>query len=399
MRIFWYEVRKLLRPGPLLAALVLLLLFERSVAFQYLHALPKDSETGGALTIYADWRERYGTTLDPEELPGVRAQLDALCEEADSVIAHWDETKWEHWASFSDAGISNYEEYAALLRKPDRSQAENDAAALLLDSRTDYLQLRIALVENVLEHYDFEALGTAGQEGASERALARAREIAVDPALTHSILYSPSLSSAQEFAAAAALVILAVVAVIVSPVLVRERLCRMMQMQWATRTGRRIARYRLAAALAVSAAVSAGLVLWYGVRYARSWHAAAFWDCMAYAVGGSELPWFSMTYGQYLVLLGVLLTALGVACGVLMCFLSRFSGNYIAMLLKALPGFLALAALAEQVFPLCLYFGNRLSGLSGVPGTELTVTAAVLAGTLLLAQSAVGRDARRELPE
>ena len=400
MRIFLHELRRLLRPVPLLAALLLLFLFERGPFDYYLSTLPGQSETGSVLEIYVGWREQYGTTLDPEELPQIRQQLDALYAEADETIAHWDETKWAQWASFSDAGVTNYAEYQKLLQElpqNTRDLSANNVAALLLDSRTDFLQMRINAVKNVVEQYGFEKEGLLSAEPSGSAEYARGMQIASNPEIIHSLLYSQLIYAAQESAAYLAAVLLLMLAVIVSPRLVRDRLCRMPQTQWTTHTGRKLSCYQLAAAIAFSAILSLGIVLGYGIRFCVNWHVNRFWDCMAYAAAGSQIPWFDLTYGQYLLILAALLMAFGVACGALMYFLSRFSGNYIAMLLKAIPGFLALAALSGQVFPLCLYFGNRLSGLSGVPGTEPAVTAAMLVGTLILARSAARRDGRQEL--
>ena len=59
-------------------------------------------------------------------------------------------------------------------------------------------------------------------------------------------------------------------------------------------------------------------------------------------------PWFDWTYGTYLVVLVVLILALSLAAAGLTLFLSQDSGSYIAMLLKALPLFVAVGAALES---------------------------------------------------
>ena len=51
MRIFLHELHRLLRSVPLLAALLLLCLFERGPFYYYLSTLPGQSETGSVLEI------------------------------------------------------------------------------------------------------------------------------------------------------------------------------------------------------------------------------------------------------------------------------------------------------------------------------------------------------------
>ena len=75
---------------------------------------------------------------------------------------------------------------------------------------------------------------------------------------------------------------------------------------------------------------------------------------------------------------------MGIAAGAVMFFLSQFSVHYIAMLLKALPAGLAMIFLSNKILSNLLYFGNALSGLTGVPGTELLLTAGLLAMSLAL---------------
>ncbi|MCI8856244.1 MAG: hypothetical protein HFH26_06815 [Clostridiaceae bacterium] len=396
MRIFWYEFRKLFRPAALLAAAAVLLLLRQSTLG--LCDLPGETGLGCTLDIYEGWKTSYGRTIDPEELPGLQAQLDALYAEADETIARWDESKWAHWDSFSDAGVTNYKEYLLLLEKTERSPVENNVAALLLDSRTDFLQERINLVKNVLEMYDFEQRGSLpGAAEAHSAALERSRILAGSPEIIHSTLNSQSIYYAYEFAAQLALTLVLVLAIVISPGLVQEKLCRMTQLQWTTSAGRKIAYHQLGAVLAFSALVSVAMVVFYGGWFCRSWRAGVFWDCMAYAVGGSQIPWFDFTYGQYLLILAAVVVAVGIAAGAVMFFLSQFSAHYIAMLLKALPAGLAMIFLSNKILSNLLYFGNALSGLTGVPGTELLLTAGLLAASLALVFLSARQLQSREL--
>ncbi len=431
MRIFLHELRKILRPVPLLVSMLVLFLFQRTSILYYLRTLPVQSENACALEIYAGWREAYGPTLEPEELPGLENQLAALIAEANETIAHWDESIWAQYGSFSDEGIANYAEYAALLEQTNRNNTQNDVAALLLDSRTNFLHFRIATVQNMLENYDFERTGdllsataatdsaqyaqidadpdtvaavqeslsqqSPAQAPANNRAIRRCTEIADDPSMTHSIFYNFLATSASQFAIQLTLVSLLTVSLLTSPLLVQERLARMRQEQWPTRTGRGVLRYQLAAVLTVSAAVPVLLLAVFGTWYCMAWRTDVFWDAVAYSAGGSPIPWFTFTYGQYLLMLAAAAIGLSVTAGGLMFFLARFSGNYIAMLLKALPMFLALAYLSEKTLSDMLYFRNYLSDTTGLPGTEPLTLLLLLAGMLTLNGIALKRELSREL--
>ena len=61
-------------------------------------------------------------------------------------------------------------------------------------------------------------------------------------------------------------------------------------------------------------------------------------DCpLGNSVWDTGTPWFNWTYGQYLAILTGMVLALGIGIGAVTLFLSRFSDNYVSMLLKAFP--------------------------------------------------------------
>ncbi len=397
MRIFWKELRKIWRPAPLLAALAILLLFGRTAIDYYLRTLPKQSEHSTALETYGALRERFGGTLDPEELPAAEKLYEQELAGIDRMIREWEQTRHPSWASFSAAGVTDYKSYCALLEKTDRTPEEEEAAALLLDSRSSYAHYRVQLIRGILERYEFETAALEDDIGAAtQKALARCAEIAEDPQIIHSILHGYSIQAANRFAVQLALTIQLAVMLLLSPFPVRERLARIAQEQWPTHTGRRVLQYQFAAALATAALISVTVTAVLGWRFCAAWDAGLYWDHIAYSVAGGPIPWFTMTYGQYLLLLGGTVVCLGLATGALAFFLSRFSANYIAMLLKALPLYLVMTFTAEKLLTDMLYFGNALSDRTGILGIEPAAAAALLAVSLALNAAAARRELHRE---
>ena len=111
-------------------------------------------------------------------------------------------------------------------------------------------------------------------------------------------------------------------------------------------------------------------------------------------------PWFDWTYGTYLLVLVGLLLALSLGCAGLTVFLSQYSGNYIAMLLKAVPLFVAVGAmfgswLLDQPFtfrPLWDGYGPWVP-----KGSEAAAAAVLLFLGLGPCALSCRRQARREL--
>ena len=75
MRIFLHELRKIVRPVPLLVSMLVLFLFQRTSILYYLRTLPVQSENACALEIYAGWREATGRRLSRKSCRGWKNSL------------------------------------------------------------------------------------------------------------------------------------------------------------------------------------------------------------------------------------------------------------------------------------------------------------------------------------
>ena len=116
------------------------------------------------------------------------------------------------------------------------------------------------------------------------------------------------------------------------------------------------------------------------------------------AWGAFCVTWPDWSCGTYLqVLAGLILTlSLGIAGPTV--FLSRYSGNYIAMLLKAVPLFVVVGAvLSSWLLDMPFTFRNLDNGVGWLPrGIEAVMAAVLLALELGLCILSCRRQKRRE---
>ncbi|MHB8061789.1 MAG: hypothetical protein ACYDG2_04010 [Ruminiclostridium sp.] len=111
------------------------------------------------------------------------------------------------------------------------------------------------------------------------------------------------------------------------------------------------------------------------------------------------LSWVNWTYGTWCIVLIVLcyLASLGIAA--LAFFLSQYSANYVAMLLKIIPLFVAAAILCHKLILYAFYYGNRISLTTGIPGVEAILTAFIFLLGLALYFAACAHQKKQDLLE
>lgn len=189
------------------------------------------------------------------------------------------------------------------------------------------------------------------------------------------------------------------IVLLLSPVLVRDRLCRTRSLQWSSGCGRSILRMQIIAACIAAFVVTAVNMTVYGIPFLRQ-NPLIFKDCGLESLWGSATPWFDWTYGTYLIILGGLIVVLSMAAALLTVFFSQYSGNYIPMLLKALPLFVVSGPVAGSwMLYNAFYFRELWQGakIGGFCGMEAVMAAFLLTLGAGLCVTAVVRQRRAEL--
>ena len=130
---------------------------------------------------------------------------------------------------------------------------------------------------------------------------------------------------------------------LLSPTLVRDRLRNTRPMQWASRRGRSVLNVQMGAALLSALVLAVVNITVYVIPFLAQ-GPLQFAACGLDGIWEWGTPWFDWTYGTYLLVLAGLILALSLGAAGLTAFLSQYSGNYIAMLLKAVPLFVAVGA-------------------------------------------------------
>ena len=293
MALLKWELKKIWRPGLLLAiALIGLVFYDARPGFYLEHFWNASN-----LRLSAGWLEAYGTTMEPEE----RAQLDGQLEELEAEFAE----QVAQISGAAEAGISDYESYLDWeenyhnsTRAETRTEEDSDLSWAI------YYTTNLNIVESLIqfmENYDTLAAGEApefwgGEVGeyspAHQPSIQRVEDVRAEGVF--GFLPSAAIGSADNFFHYFAIWCVFSAVLLLSPTLVRDALRRTRAMQWTSRRGRGVLNAQMGAALLsgvlltlLNCAVYLGPFLTTG--------ALRFWDCSLVSVWNAEFPWFDWT--------------------------------------------------------------------------------------------------------
>ncbi len=331
MSLFWQELKKIWRPGILAGIVLLGLIYYYMFPSFYIEHFSNGPSAQAEFELSVGWVAQYGTTLEPEE----RAELDSRLAEEIAIF----DRQLEEIPEAAAVGVTDYNSFQTFSGRRDHDEMEMQAERKVRN-RTNCDT--ISIIQHMLERYDdprdylqqhdyFESY--TPQE--------KAQMLAVN-SWPRSLLSGSVMDSTEFYLKYLAQWTAISVILLLSPTLVRDRLRRTRPLQWSSRRGRKVLHTQLAAGLVSVLLLSAINVTVYAIPFLAQ-GPLALKDCpLGNTVWGGGTPWFNWTYGQYLAVLTGMVLALGLGIGALTLFLSRFSSNYVSMLLKAFPLFVVM---------------------------------------------------------
>ena len=401
MRLLAWELRKIWRPGILAAILLLGAVYYWMFPEFYIEYFCNGPAAQAEFQMASQWVEKYGPTLEPEE----RAELDGqLAEE----IGKFD----QQIAAIPEAaavGLTDYETFSKFREDYYSGTAASGGEA---DMDMEYLLSRvyggtnwyvILELEQTMETYDTQyerlALDISNREelGDPEAMIQREKQMA-EPERAHGLLPLSVKRSTQEYGKDLAVWCVLSIVLLLCPTLVRDRLRRTRAMQWTSRRGRSILTTQMVAAMFSALVLTVVNLVVYAIPFLAQ-EPLRFHDCGLGGIWEWGSPWFDWTYGTYLIILTGLILALSLAAAGLTVFLSQYSGSYIAMLLKALPLFVAVGVvLGSWLLDMPFSFRRVWEDGPWMPkGTEAVVVAGLLGISAVLCALTCRRQRKREL--
>jgi hypothetical protein len=447
MRLFIQELKKILRPLPLLVLAVSTGLFSFVFMESPFGYMTEYHETSDMVKLSADLIELAGPMLEPEE---IEPAVETLSARYISEI----ETEIRKEPLFAAAGVSDYAGYRDLENKigysflfPTAEERKDMSAESLRNLEEE--RERVANGESVYADYDpFDpnrdyTLTTVEQEikdkwlmnemvpaiklklltknlaseyerikidgewypehfVLTESAAIQAHLMKIyESGAIRSILPGWAMSQINQIYPMLAIMILTALCILLSPFITKDNMNGITTLQYSSKAGRKTLGVQFAAMLFtvfVIAVVEIAVV--FGLFIGKGWHnfldsgLNSFWDPF-------NFNWFAGNYGQYLFIIAIMILAVSFAAAMLIFFLSKLCKNYISLILGLVPLAAALIFLCYQVFkrPFAIMgdMGSSLYRIIPIPYVEAYIAGLLLLIGIVFSAAMLKRQKRAEI--
>ncbi len=386
MRIVLHEMKKIWNPKLLLIIAVICVLFYFMFMEFNISYFPNGHPDTEILDYSGEMMRRYGATLEEEEFSEfIEETRESLLLEAEAYI--------KSMPVFAGAGIYSYEDYERL-NNEETTELQTEAVWTLLGEECDFVQFKlqtIGYIEDIYYNYTEYRLPSLASEAKNERELNRVHEIQ-DTEEYRNIMADVVFDNTAQYAIYLAVLAILSVLVLISPLIVTDRMRNMHLLQYTAKQGRDIFKKQLMAVILSTFCLTTALLLIFGARYSTNgtW---MFWDGGITSFLNATFL-VNITYGQYIIIYIILLYTFCLGTGALAFVLSRFSQNPITLILKLIPVFAAFAMLSTFVFNYTFSISNILYAATGIWWIEVIVCGLLLILGLALALYIIRREKR-----
>lgn len=318
MRLFFYEVRKIFSWKLLLLILLVnVLLFKLLIEF-HLDTFPNGRPAGDHFDIEQQIIPLFGAEWDEEELSALQAMYDKEVADADAYLANDSEA--------IQAGLDNYEKF----KNPDRENEEQNAYynKIFFESGENFPYRLQAYDWYLTENQSREEAIIAYMNEASEGQKKRLQQLLDEKRFA---VYSDVvISNFKTYKTSIAITIFISVALLISPIFVRDKIANVVPLQYASAKGRKLYRAKWFAGLFSGTLLTAILLLFYMALY-RTNDTQSHFDLPLTSFSWNY-HWYDLTFWQYILLSVIVIFVLSIILTILTMAISSIVPNRMVLI-------------------------------------------------------------------
>lgn len=336
MRILINEIRKILTLKMLLLlAIVNCLFFSLLIQF-YIEYFPNLNSEHDLHSVSIEMLDKYGADIDKEEFADFKQTYKAKVIEVEDYL--------QSRNGFVDAGIKSYQD----LKNYNRENEEINALLSRMNEE-DIVETvgKLQAREYIIDSYEKKGAtldSYVGQKIQIEKVRTRLDEL--KKAGQFKIYPAVVIENYKDFIFNVAIAIIFSVVIVISPIFMKDRSTKMLDVQYTMKKGRNLYKTKVTAGLISAFVVITVLLIIYFSIYSLN-NTAMFFEVLIHKF--IEYPsWYDPTFFQYIVLTVIAIYILGFIFALLAMALSSIMPNYIALIGIQIP--LVIAMIAKGLF-------------------------------------------------
>lgn len=316
MQLFWMEMRKIFS-WEIIALIIFVnvllywLLFEFNITY-----FPNGRPAGNIFAIEQQLIPKYGAEIDEKEYKEIVAMYEQEKKKADTFL--------EHDPKAVALGITTYEAFS----DPENEQQSEYFNAITFHSEEDFpwvLQAWGSLIERYQHHeisLQAEMERTSGAQQQRFKQLLNERK--------RTIYSNTVLDNFRSITNSLAIIIFFSIAILLSPIFLRDKVTSIIPLQYTSKKGRRIFWIKWLAGLVSAVIITIVLMIIYLTMYATN-NTSSHFD-LPLSSFCWDYYWYDMTFFRYIILSIVAIFIVTVLLGILSMAISTFARNTIALI-------------------------------------------------------------------
>ena len=387
--MFTVEFKKLFQPMLLLVALLITIVFFN----QELTFILKHWPNGGMIPIYdkaTEWQNRFGQTLEDEEIAEIEAEYITLLKQADKIVSENPIAKQLNLENYGEFELW-YQENVPLGAINEMNEEEKEIVKQidaiqkdLLDDTGHSMVDQINVLQNLynsMKQFDSSYI-FLNDEYYSEKERERLSETLFMEESWRNILPSYLSSTVASYFESILILFIFLSSLLIPSVFVRDRLLGLQKIQWSSRHGRNILWTQFISGMTASFLLITCVVGFFGsLLYFTDFTQYFSNGLNSFFIGNEEpllLSFYQWTFAQWIVNVVLLVYLIGMAYSGILLFLSQTSQHYLSLLMKIIPVGFVFIFIANRVLKDAFYLKNELYQWTKIPMIE------IYAGILLL---------------
>jgi hypothetical protein len=322
MRIVFNEIKKVFNlRAIILLVLISLIMYRLFISFEFKY-FPNGRPEKDYYKISIQMLKDYGTSMDEKEFENFKELYNKQVEEANKYLQSIPE--------FVKKGITTNDKFNEIESKDARNEELTKLRDKVIFQDNVDIFWELQTREHMIDDYErIENISSKGSSVLKKSEVQRYNEVAKNGSLK-SILPHFVFDNYNRLAKNMAILIIISIIFMISPIYIKDRSNNVNCIQYTTKTGRKIFKVKLVAALISSfIIISLHLALFF-ILYSQN-NIGIFLKSNINSIFNYYMSWYDLSFMQYIMLTAAGMYILGLALTLVVTFISKISPNYITL--------------------------------------------------------------------